>query len=214
MTKTFHIMILTVLIAACGTMLLGQDDGSAPKKPLASHSAPPPAMQAPKAAPEMTRLIKAMSGNWTVTEKAEAGPMFPKGGTGKGTAKLSPGPGGLSLLENYRSSGVMGPSFTGFGAFWWDDKIQAYHGVWCDTMTPTGCDGSGTTKWEGDNLVGTMEGDMNGQPMVTTFTYSDFKPDSFVMTMASGPDSSSLKPLMTITYTRAAGMASAAKPTQ
>ena len=54
-------------------------------------------------------------------------------------------------------------------------------------MTPTGCDGSGTTKWEGDKLVGTMEGEMNGQKMMTRFTYSDFKPDSFVMTMEMGP---------------------------
>lgn len=49
-----------------------------------------------------------------------------------------------------------------------------------------------------------MEGEMNGQKMVTRFTYSDWKPNSFVMTMDSGPDANSLKPMMTITYTKGA----------
>ena len=82
-------------------------------------------------------------------------------------------------------------------------RRNLYRGVWCDNMTPNGCDTSGTTKWEGDKLVGTMEGDMNGQKMVTRFTYSDFKPDSFVMTMEMGPDASKLQKAMTITYTKA-----------
>ncbi len=122
----------------------------------------------------------------------------------KGTATFTPGPGGMSLMEKYHSSGTMGESFSGFGTFWWDSKAQVYRGMWCDNMTPGGCDASGTTKWEGDNLVGTMEGEMNGQKMTTRFTYSDWKPNSFVMTMDSGPDANSLKPMMTITYTKAA----------
>ena len=81
--------------------------------------------------------------------------------------------------------------------------MSAYRTVWCDNMTPNGCDPSGTTKWDGDKLVGTMEGDMNGQKMVTRFTYSDFKPGSFVMTMEMGPDASKLQKAMTITYSKA-----------
>ena len=102
---------------------------------------------------------------------------------------------------------MMGSSFNGAGTFWWDPKANLYHGVWCDNMTPAGCDSNGTTKWDGDKLVGTMEGDMNGQKMVTQFTYSDFKPDSFVMTMASGPDASKLQKVMTVTYTKTAAPA-------
>jgi hypothetical protein len=169
----------------------------------------------PKPAPEMTKLIKMMGGNWTVTEKGSPSPMMPKGGAGKGMATLTAGPGGMSLMEKYHSSGLMGSNFVGFGTFWWDDKAQVYKGLWCDTMTPGGCDASGTTKWDGDKLVGTMQGDMNGQKMVTRFTYSDWQPNSFVMTMAMGPDANSLKEAMTITYTRAgATSASAAKPGQ
>lgn len=205
---------LLMLLAVVGTALIAQDNAMA-QKPGAAKPAMPPSMPMPKPAPEMTKLIKLLAGNWMITEKAEPNPMAPKGGSGTGTAKLWAGPGGLSLLESYHSSGTaMGPNFNGFGVFWWDDKVQAYHGLWCDTMTPGGCDSSGTTKWQGDNLVGTMESDMNGQKTVATFTYSDWKPDSFVMTMAMGPDANSLKKFMTITYTKSSGMGKPGKPAQ
>ena len=205
--KIIHNAVFLILAAAVFCTVLAAQDNDAPKQPRASRAVanaqmPPP----PQADPQMTKLIKMMAGNWNVTEKSEPSPMFPTGGTGKGTAKLWAGPGGMSLMEKYQSSGVMGTNFQGFGTFWWDPKIQAYRGVWCDTLTPGGCDGSGTTKWDGETLVGTMESDMNGQKMFAKFTYTNWKPDSFVMTMSMGPDPNSLKDMMTMTYTRAAGM--------
>ena len=202
-------IFLIALIAVISTLVLAQDNDK-PAKPLASRSVaqakmPPP----PQPSPEMTKLIKMLSGNWTVTEKSEPSPMFPNGGSGKGTARLWAGPGGLSLLETYHSSGMMGSSFSGFGTFWWDPKAQVYRGLWCDSMTPNGCDASGTTKWDGETLVGMMEGEMNGQKTVSRFTYSNWKPDSFTMTMATGPDANSLKDLVTITYTRSVAMGKA-----
>jgi hypothetical protein len=193
------ILIVAAAAVSC-SQLVAQDKQAVSKaaKPTAEASMP-----MPKPDPEMTKLIKMMSGNWTVTEKSNPSPMMPKGGTGKGTATLTAGPGGMSLMEKYHSTGVMGSNFTGFGTFWWDSKAQLYRGLWCDTMTPGGCDSSGTTKWEGENLVGTMTGDMNGQKMVTKFIYSDWKPNSFVMKMEMGPDPNSLKEAMTISYTRA-----------
>jgi len=195
-------VFLITMIAVISTVGLAQDDDK-PAKPLPSRSVaqakmPPP----PQPSPEMSKLIKMMSGNWTVTEKSGRSPMFPNGGSGKGTARLWAGPGGLSLLETYHSSGMMGSNFSGFGTFWWDPKEQAYRGLWCDSMTPNGCDASGTTKWDGETLVGMMEGEMNGQKTVSRFTYSNWQPDSFVMTMATGPDANSLKEVVTITYTR------------
>jgi len=205
--------ILVAILAACWTALVAQDN-SMPLKPKSRPTAQAAEMPTPKPAPEMTKLINMMSGNWTVSEKAEPGPMFPNGGTGKGTARWWAGPGGLSLMESYHSSGLMSGSFSGFGAFWWDPKAQVYHGIWCDAMTPSGCDTNGTTKWDGETLVGMMEGEMNGQKMITKFTYSEWSPNSFVMTMASGPDANSLKTMMTITYTKAATAAKAEKQTQ
>ena len=202
-------LLLATAVCVCCSVVAQNDaktSGAAPKKPNSEAAA----MPMPKPDPQMTKMIKIMAGTWTVAEKSEPNPMMPKGGTGKGTATMTPGPGGMSLMEKYHSTGMMGSSFNGFGTFWWDSKANAYRGVWCDTMTPGGCDSSGMTKWEGDNLVGTMEGEMNGQKMLTKFIYSDWKPNSFVMKMMSGPDANSLKDMMTITYTRAGGVSAAA----
>jgi hypothetical protein len=193
--------ILGLLAGSFCMASLAQDSAMSAKP--AAKAAKPMTMPMPQPPPEMTKMIKVMSGTWTVTEKEDPGPMFPNGGSGKGTATLTPGPGGLSLMEKYHSSGAMGPNFTGLGTFWWDPKAQAYRVVWCDNMTPTGCDNSGMTKWDGDKLVGTMQSDMGGQMMTTRYTYSDWKPNSFVMTMEMGSDANSLKPAMTITYTKA-----------
>ena len=209
MKTILRVMILLLLGGVCTMPLAGQE-GAMSAKPKASKPADKPkeqaAMPMPKPAPEMTKMIKMMAGTWTVVETHDPNPMMPKGGTSKGTAVLTPGPGGLSLVEKYHSTGAMG-NFNGLGTFWWDPKAQVYPGVWCDNMSPTGCNNGGSTKWDGDKLVGTMDGEMNGQKIVTRFTYSDFKPNSFVMTMEMGPDASKMQKAMTVTYTKAGAMA-------
>jgi hypothetical protein len=190
----------TILVMVCWATLAAQDKA----KPAGKDAGKPPqaqAMQMPAPAPEMTKLIKSLGGTWTVTEKHDPSPMMPKGGTGKGTATLTPGPGNLSLVEKYHSMGAMG-NFTGMGVFWWDPAAKVYHGLWCDNMTPNGCDASGTTKWDGDKLVGNMEMDMGGQKMVMRFTYANWKPNSFTMTMEMGPSTDKLQKSMTVTYTK------------
>lgn len=203
-------MILTTVVTLCCAVLVAQDNA----KPAGGAGKPPEqqAMQMPAPAPEMMRLIKQMSGTWAVAEKAFPNPMMPNGGTGKGTATFTPGPGNLSLIEKYHSTGVMPGVFNAWGVFWWDGKAQAYRGTWCDNMTPGGCDSSGTTKWQGENLVGTMESDMNGQKMISRFTYSDWKPNSFLLTMEMGPDANSLQKAMTFTYSKGGVQAGSEKP--
>jgi len=207
---------LLLSIVAIGCVMLAQDS-SAPAKPKSSPPAGAGAMAMPTAAPEMTKLVKMMSGSWMVSEKIYPSPMMPNGGTGRGTATITPGPGGMSLIEKYHSSSSMSPNFNGYGTFWWEPKDQVYRGVWCDNMTPNGCDPSGTTKWDGENLVGTLQGEMNGKPMMTRFIYSDWKPNSFVMTMEMGPDANNLQKAMVVTYSKASGAAGTAgkgeKPT-
>jgi hypothetical protein len=199
MKTAIRVLSLLLLAGVCSVTLLAQQDAGAAKPAEKGKAAP--AMPAMKPSPEMTKMIKAMAGNWTTSETMQPSPMGP-GGSGHGTARMWAGPGGMSLLQSYHSSGPMG-SFSGAGTNWWDPTANAYRGVWCDNMTPTGCDASGSAKWEGDKLVGTVEGEFNGQKMLTRMTYSDFKPDSFVMTMESGPDASKLQKMMTITYTKA-----------
>lgn len=211
---TTRLRTLTLLVALGCVTLAAQDN----MKPATGDAGKPPqsaALQMPAPAPEMTRLIKTLSGAWTVTEKQDPNPMNPKGGTGKGTAVLTPGPGNLSLIEKYHSVGTMGGSFNGMGVFWWDTKDKVYRSLWCDNMSPNGCEAAGSTKWEGNNLVGTMESEMNGQTMMTRYTYADWKPNSFVMTMEMGPNASSMNKFMTITYSKGGAMAAKTeKPAQ
>ena len=100
-------LLLATMACVC-TSLVAQNDAkssSAGSKKPASEAA---AMPMPKPDPQMTKMIKMMGGNWTVTEKSDPNPMMPKGGTGKGTATMTPGPGGMSLMEKYHSTGMMG----------------------------------------------------------------------------------------------------------
>ncbi len=204
--------VLIALLAAIGGVTLIAQDNT--KSAGGSAGTPPEqaAMQMPAPAPEMMRLIKQMAGTWTVTEKAFPGPMMPNGGNGKGTATFTPGPGNLSLIEKYHSTGTMPGSFNAWGVFWWDAKAQVYRGTWCDNTTPSGCDGGGTTKWQGENLVGTMESEMNGQKLASRFTYSDWKPNSFLLTMEMGPDTNSMQKAMTFTYSKGGVQANSDEP--
>ena len=94
-------------------------------------------------------------------------------------------------------------------AAWFEAKNFA--GIWCDSMTPGGCANAGTSKWEGDKIVGFMEmPDPSGKVQKYRMTYSDIKPDSVTFTMEA-PEGNNYKPMMTITYTRPAPAPAAGK---
>lgn len=178
-------------------------------KPKAKKAAPaqmgPPM---PKPSAEMMKLTKALAGKWTTVVKTEAMGNMPASES-KGDATFYKGPGGLSLIEDFRSEGGMG-SFRGHGVVYWDAKANNYTGTWCDTMTPSGCGPGGTSNWDGDKIVGYMEmPDETGNMMKYRMTYSDIKPESVTFTMEM-PDGDNYKPMMTIVYTRAAAPMKAA----
>ena len=94
---------------------------------------------------------------------------------------------------------------------WWEAKAGAYHGVWCDNMSPSGCDASTVAKWQGDNLVLTSTSEMAGKKYNNRNTYSDFKPGSFTITFESASGSNPMKKVMTINYKKAAAAKAAAQ---
>jgi Protein of unknown function (DUF1579) len=169
------------------------------------------AMPMTKPSPEMQKLSKMMVGTWSTTEKMEPAPWAPKGSTGKGIAVFKNGPGGLSLVQDYKSSGSMG-SFTGHGVMWWDPKAGGFKSIWCDSGTPSGCGVStGLAKFEGDNLVGTDEEDMMGQKVAMKNTWTDVTPNSFTFSTDGGPPGGEMKHVMTIKYARASVVKAEAK---
>lgn len=175
------------------------------KAPAAQGGMPP----APKPSPEMQKMAKLFVGKWTAVTTTVAGGGMPAT-EAKGEATFYRGPGGLSLIEDFKSDGGSFGAFRGHGITYWDDKAKNFTGIWCDTMTPTGCANGGTSKWEGDKIVGFMEmPDEKGVMAKYRMAYSDIKPDSVTFSMEA-PDGSNYKPMMTIVYTRAA--AAAPKP--
>jgi len=204
----FLALLMCVLAAA-------QDKPKSPGKemgkPMEKKAGGQMSMPMAKPSPEMQKLSKMVVGTWNTTEKHEPSPWAPKGATGKGTVVFKNGPGGLSLVQDYKSSGAMG-SFAGHGVMWWDAKAGGYQGIWCDSMTPAGCQISkGVTKWEGNNLVGTDESEMMGHKMAMKETWSDVTPDSFTFAMDGGPPGGEMKRMMTIKYTRAGAPKTEAK---
>lgn len=200
-------MTFAVLMCLLASICLWAQEKKADKKGDMKHDhaamekkgGPPPMMAKPSA--EMTKLIKMFSGNWTAEEKIDPNPMAPKGATGTGKAVFKPGPGGLSLIEEYDSPhGPMG-AFHGHGVTWWDEKAGEFKGTWCDTMMTT-CMLS-SMKWQGDKLVAApYPMDQGGQKMVMTSQYSEIKPDSITFEMGMGPTPEQAKREMTIVYKR------------
>jgi hypothetical protein len=205
------------ILALCAVALLtvsamAQDKPAAkaakpatPKQQQAMGGMPP----MPKPSPEMQKMTKTFAGKWTAVVKAEAMGSMPASES-KGDATFVRGPGGMSLIEDFHTEGGMG-SFRGHGVTYWDDNAKSFAGIWCDTMSPKGCDNAGTSKWEGDKVVGYMEmPDETGKVQKYRMTYSDIKPDSVTFTMEM-PGGGSYKTMMTIVYTRPAPPSAAKK---
>ena len=91
MQKIFLVLI-TVGVLSC-----------LPASAQQKKTAPEPA--ANPARLEVYKLLRFFEGTWSVFENFQKGEFFPKGGTRSGTAKITPGPGRLSLIEDYHSSG-------------------------------------------------------------------------------------------------------------
>lgn len=179
-----------------------QKKSEAEKKADTANAAPAAqSMEMPKPAPEITKLIKMFSGTWNATEKHEVSDFMPKGGTGKGVDIVKAGPGGNSLLGDYRSTGAMG-RFSGHGIIYWDAKKQAYSSIWCDSMSPS-CETSATGKWEGNDLVFRAEEEMMGKKMAMRQVYTDIKPDSYTFYIDVSMDGGPMKRDMTIHYVKA-----------
>lgn len=162
-----------------------------------------------KQSPEMAKLAKMMAGRWSLEMKFEAVPeMGPESqaGTGKGTDVSRVGPAGNSLVTDVHSTSASGV-FTGHGVIWWDGKAGVYRSVWCDNESPGGCDASAIGKWEGDDLVFTVDTEFPGpdqkmMKMTMRQVYTELKPASFTFYIDSSIAGGPMKRMMTIQYSK------------
>ncbi len=76
----------------------------APAQPAANAITQPEA----GASPEMSRLAKALAGDWNTTETMERSELFPHGGSRRGVARVRLGAGGTTLVDEVHSDGSAG----------------------------------------------------------------------------------------------------------
>ena len=158
-----------------------------------------------KVHPEITRLLHALEGTWSITEELAPDKEAPKGKSGTGTIVWRPGPGGFSVVEEYRSK--QGEEVvTGLGELWWDEAANGYHTIWCDSTNPGGCiDFKNLAKWEGATLVLQEDYEANGRRFTFREEFSDITADHFTQTLYGGSVGAPLKVDQTIHATRAKG---------
>jgi hypothetical protein len=188
--------------------------GAAKQGKAAEKKPAVPAMpMAPKPAPEIQKVIKLFAGTWDVAEKIDPSEFMPQGGTSTGSDVARAGPGGHSLVRDFRSKGAMG-SFSGHGIIYWDAKNKVYQYVWCDSMSAEGCEVGSTGKWEGDNLIFASQGEYLGKKYQMKLGYTDIKPDSYTFYIDQSIDGRPMKRVITSTFTRKASSKAAAPAKQ
>ena len=156
----------------------------------------------PSPGPEMQRLLSTFEGTWALSEKYEPSDWMPRGGAGAGQQVWSAGPGGLSLIEEYRSENPTGNVF-GLSVTWWDDKAQGYRALWCVNTNPGGCTVMASlAKWQGSKFVLGDEFERDGKRFTFKEVFSDITPKSFTQMLYQGATGGELKLLMTIRATK------------
>jgi hypothetical protein len=133
----------------------------------------------PKPAPELKHLTD-LIGTWDVDETHEPSPWMPKAAKGKGVAVYTKGPGGLSVIIDYKSTAGPLPTFQGHGLMTWDPNQKVYKSAWTDVMTPNIVTAVG--KQEAANYVYESESEMGGKKFRTREVISDITPKSFTST--------------------------------
>ncbi len=182
------------------TLALGLSLAAAPAprqdKPDGKKAPPSMADMMPKPGPEMAKL-KGLMGTWNVDETMETSPMGP-GGKGHGVGHVTAGPGGLSVLIDYRSIGGHMKGFKGHGVMAWDADAKMYKQSWTDNMAPTLMMSTGN--WDGDKLIMNTEGTLMGKPFKGRDTFSDFTKDGFTLTSDMSMDGSPMAKAMTLVH--------------
>jgi len=149
---------------------------------------------------EVYKLLRFFEGTWSVFENFQKGDFFPKGGTRKGTSKITPGPGGLSLIEDYHSSGSAG-QLDLLAIIWWDSTAQIYRPLIC-ANDGDGCVVRGAARWQGNTLINDYEEVIGGRKRKMRDTFSEITPTSFTLVAAVFTQGSEWQPLITTRYRR------------
>lgn len=137
------LFLLLVVVGVFTPIARAQEEKKAANPPVSQTSNPSSTSQAPErrmpqSGPEMQRLISALEGSWSITEKYDPDTRTPNGGVNHGEEVWRPGPGGRSLVEDYHSKTPADEVF-GLSVTWWEQNAHGYRAIWCANNLPTGC---------------------------------------------------------------------------
>jgi hypothetical protein len=166
----------------------------------------PTSKDSDKAIPEsefqVQKLLKSLSGTWSITEYDPS--KTPSIGVGHGREIWRPGPGGLSMIEEFHTTGRAG-EVVGMAVLWWDGTEQGFRTLWCVNTNPQGCALlTNVAKWEDKQFVFRDESGSSGDTKEISFkeVFSDITPTSFTQTSFEGKPGGELKPFSTIRATK------------
>jgi ketosteroid isomerase-like protein len=147
-----------------------------------------------------------MLGTWEINVAYPPG-SGTRADTGKGAEIWRPGPGGRSVIEEYREKNAHG-EVEGVAIAWWDKRAQGQRFVWCDNSIPDGCYVSKeVAKWDGNDLVWREEQALAGTNRVYSETFKDITADSFTQILQEGDPGQPLQNTATISAKRKSGPA-------
>jgi hypothetical protein len=154
---------------------------------------------APVASPEMKRLSTLIVGTFDVRERHHARPGAAEW-QAEGVATYRLGPDGLSVVEDYRSSGSRG-AFAAVAVLWWDSEASAFRHFECESGDPCELvDDRGV--WDGDTLVFRRTLERQGRTVAREERYDFSTPNTIVITSRASVDGAPPMTGMTITYTK------------
>jgi len=204
--KCFRMIVPAVLLlSAMPGAAAGQPGQTRPGAQEAKTSKQNPAAiptPDPRPGPQIQKLLNAMEGTWSIKESLAPDAASPNGSTGEGKIVWRRGPGGFSVVEDYRSK-QGSKEITGLGVFWWDDAAQGYRTIWCDSTNPGGCISfKNVVRWEGEQLVLVEDYEINGKKFTFKEVFGNLSPGTFTQTLYGGEAGEDLKIDQTIRATK------------
>jgi hypothetical protein len=169
--------------------------------PMAAHAQKNPPGESAGAGPEMTRLAKALAGDWNTTETMVRSDFFPNGGSRHGRSRVRLTAGGTTLIAEVLSDGSAG-KLDGMVVIWWDKDAALYRFFTCFNDAESPCEVRGTAHWEGDIFVNDYEEVVNGKKVKFRDSFMNFTATSHNLVAAMDTGDGTMKTLITTTSTR------------
>jgi hypothetical protein len=160
----------------------------------------------PGPSPEIESLIKALTGEWSLSVKFEPSVSAPNGLINTGEETWRPGPGGFTLLEEEHLQMSKADVFL-LGIIWWNSLAKNFQGMECQNLLPYTCDVKGsltdiTMTWDGKQFIIDELETHNNKKTTWHEVWSDITPTSFTQTGESSEPGGPRKRLFTIHATR------------